>query len=108
MLKYRVIISFSNGKTEKMQPTSTGSQTAEFSVLYSFPFNSVRPQLFRVFNSQFPNHHRVVQSALKAQQDKRLTQLGGRGAALIDHLGCCARIGGVFPGSEALGQGIPG
>ena len=64
-------------KTEKQKRyslTSTGSQTAQFSIL-----NSLRPQLFCVFNNWYPNHDRDGQSALKAQENNSLTQLGGCG-----------------------------
>lgn len=52
------------------------------SSVFSFPFNSLRPQLFRVLDKQYPNHDGDVQSVLKAQENKCLTQLGGGGAVV--------------------------
>lgn len=81
-----------------MQPIAQAHKW-QFSVLSSFPFNSLRPQLFRgiLFNNQHPNHHRVVQSTLKAQENKCLTQLRVWGAAHKEHLSWGLRISEVFP-----------
>ena len=72
-------------KQKRSSLASTGSQTAQFSVLYSFPFTSLRPQLFCVFNNQQPNHKRDVQRALTAKENKCLTQLGGHEEGLTEN-----------------------
>ena len=91
--------------------TSTGLQTAQSSV-FSFPFNSLRPQLFHVLDKQYPNHDGDVQGVLKAQENKCLTQLEGGGAVVRASQRTTKLVfkdqWGFPRGSERLGEAIPG